>query len=156
MTIRRLPILGFLGFSLLGLAMGTMGCDRLAAVLSQGSPGLESLSKPKVPITQIQDLPKQGVPKPGADPLGFYLEGKVGKQVPLLGTQVYELVDESGKIWVVTSATNLQPGDSLIIQGLVKQQRISIGGKDLGEVYIEEQQQLFRVPVNPTPKTDNT
>ena len=148
MTIRRLSVLGL---GLFALALGTVSCSRLAAVLGQGNPLLEPVSKPKVPITQIQDIPRQS-----ASSAALYLEGKVGKQVPLLGAQVYELVDNSGKIWVVTQATNLQSGDRLIIQGLVKQQTISVGGKDLGEVYIEEQSQLFRVPINPTPKTDNT
>jgi len=36
-----------------------------------------------------------------------------------------------------------------LIQGTVRYQRIPIGGKDLGEVYVEEREQLFHTPVKP-------
>lgn len=75
-----------------------------------------------------------------------YLQGKVIRQAPLIDWRVYQLQDASGTIWVLTNKTEIQPGDQVLIQGKVHYQSIPIAGKDLGEVYIEEQKQLERIP----------
>ena len=71
-----------------------------------------------------------------------YLQGTVGDRVPLLKGQVYQLQDQTGKIWVLSSKRDLQSGDLIRIKGLVRYEAIEIAGQDRGEVYIEEQQQL--------------
>ncbi|MFM7425693.1 MAG: hypothetical protein ACKO7W_11990 [Elainella sp.] len=70
------------------------------------------------------------------------LQGTVGSRAPLLQGQIYELQDETGKIWVLSPKANLQTGTSILIQGQVRYESIEIEGQNLGEAYIEEQQQL--------------
>lgn len=70
------------------------------------------------------------------------LQGTVARQAPLLDAHLYQLQDATGKIWVLSRKPPLQPGQSIRIQGQVRYQPIEIGGQDLGEAYIEEQQQL--------------
>ena len=69
-----------------------------------------------------------------------YLKGKVTSVVPLLKQRAYQLQDSTGTIWVLTTQTGLQPGEQVLIKGDIRYQRILQAGKDLGEVYVEEQQ----------------
>lgn len=71
-----------------------------------------------------------------------YLQGTVGARAPLLKGQVYELQDQTGRIWVLSHMTQLKSGDRVLIKGRVRYQAIDIAGQNLGDVYIEEQQQL--------------
>lgn len=73
-----------------------------------------------------------------------YLRGKAIRQVPLVDWRVYQLQDTTGSIWVLTKNTNLQLGEQILIKGKVRYQSIPIGGKDFGEVYVQEEQQLER------------
>jgi stress response protein SCP2 len=85
-------------------------------------------------ITQIQDL------KPQQDNgTTVYIQGKVEKRVPLLNQYAYQIDDSTGKIWVVTNQTGLGEGDQVVIKGKVRRQSIPLGGKEYGEVYIEEE-----------------
>ncbi len=71
-----------------------------------------------------------------------YLQGKVAHRVPLLELQMYQLQDASGRIWVLTDQKDLQLNDKVLIKGNVRYQSIPLAGKDFGEVYVQEQQQL--------------
>lgn len=71
-----------------------------------------------------------------------YLQGKVTHRVPLLESQMYQLQDASGRIWVLTDQKDLQLNDEVMIKGNVRFQSIPLAGKDFGEVYVQEQQQL--------------
>ena len=78
-----------------------------------------------------------------------YLKGKVESRAPFLGTGAYQLQDNTGNIWVVTKQTVPQPGEEILIKGLVRYKGITfkeLAGKDLGEVYIEEIEQLKTTP----------
>lgn len=75
-----------------------------------------------------------------------YLQGKVTHRVPLLDWQMYQLQDASGKIWVLTNQKDLQLYDKVLIKGNVRYQSIPLAGKDLGEVYVQEQQQIEHTP----------
>jgi hypothetical protein len=70
------------------------------------------------------------------------LQGTVGDRAPLLQGQVYELQDKTGKIWVLSPKANLQTGTAVLIQGEVRYEAIQVEDQNLGEVYIEEQQQM--------------
>ncbi len=70
------------------------------------------------------------------------LRGTVGNRAPLLQGQVYELQDETGKIWVLSPNRDLKTGMPILIQGQVRYEAIEVEGQNLGEVYIEEQQQM--------------
>ena len=75
-----------------------------------------------------------------------YLQGKVVKQVPLVERQVYQLQDSTGIIWVLTNQTNIQQGEQILVEGKLRYESIPLAGKDFGELYIEEQEQLKRIP----------
>lgn len=59
---------------------------------------------------------------------------------------MYQLQDSTGTIWVLTNKADLRLEDQILIQGKVRYHSIPIEGKDFGEVYVEEQQQLERIP----------
>lgn len=137
---------------LLGLMSGLLGCDR--GLQSGNSPNVLlpvlSASARTTPIEQILAQPE------AAHNRTVYLQGQVGHQVPLLEGQAYQLQDATGKIWVVTSSTELIPGDEILIKGVLQYESIPIAGQERGEVYVEEQEQLERttaatsmVPLNP-------
>lgn len=71
-----------------------------------------------------------------------YLQGTVGDRAPLLDGQLYQLKDSTGSIWVLSQTQGLDTGEQIRIRGRVRYQEIEVAGQDLGEVYIEEQQQL--------------
>jgi hypothetical protein len=71
-----------------------------------------------------------------------YLEGTVGDHVPLVEARVYELQDETGSIWVLTTAAEPQSGTQIEIQGIV---RYLGDGDPLTQpelLYIEEETRL--------------
>jgi hypothetical protein len=76
----------------------------------------------------------------------IHLRGKVGAHAPLLGGQVYELTDETGKIWVLTQEKPPNPGDEVVIKGQVRFKSIPLNGKEQGSVYIEQQEQVEHTP----------
>ena len=77
-----------------------------------------------------------------------YLEGKVAHRIPLLDWQMYQLQDPSGKIWVLTEQKDLQLNDKVLIKGNVRYQSIPLAGKDFGEAYVQEQQQIEHTPAS--------
>jgi hypothetical protein len=84
-------------------------------------------------ITPIRDL------TPQKSNVTVYIQGKVEKHAPLLQKHVYQLDDTTGKIWVLTNQDNLRVGSQIVIKGQVRYQSIRLGGKELGESYVEEQ-----------------
>ncbi|BAY23810.1 hypothetical protein NIES2100_36020 [Calothrix sp. NIES-2100] len=67
-----------------------------------------------------------------------YIQGKVERQVPLLKRWAYQIDDSTGKIWVITSQNKLAKGEQVVIKGKIKYQSIPLAGKELGEIYLEE------------------
>ncbi|MCU0569220.1 MAG: hypothetical protein MUF49_21930 [Oculatellaceae cyanobacterium Prado106] len=81
-----------------------------------------------------------------------YLQGTVRDRAPLLDAQVYQLEDATGAIWVLTpNTTRPQVGDRISIKGQVQYESIPVGGLELGEAYIKEQEQLE--PESKTPSS---
>lgn len=68
------------------------------------------------------------------------LEGTIVDQAPLIDAQLYQLQDDTGKIWVLTTDDNLQAGEQVVVRGEVQFESIPIGGSDFGEAYIQEQE----------------
>ena len=88
-------------------------------------------------VTNIHDIKPEGDKE-----TTVYLQGKIADVVPLLERQVYQLQDPTGTIWVLTNQTGLQLEDKVLIKGNLHYQSIPLAGKDFGEVYVEEQEQL--------------
>lgn len=68
-----------------------------------------------------------------------YIQGQVEKQAPLMKQWAYQINDSTGKIWVVTNQKNLAKGAQVVIKGKVRYRTIPLAGKELGEVYLEEE-----------------
>ena len=88
------------------------------------------------------------------------LHGQITQVAPFLQGQSYQLTDETGEIWVVSRSVDLNLSHltnndltnnnlnnsaepkpvSVLVKGLIRYQSIPAGGKDWGEVYLEEQQ----------------
>jgi len=78
-----------------------------------------------------------------------YLRGKVENRAPFVGNAAYQLQDGTGTIWVLTNQALPQLGDEVLLKGEVRYKSITLkelAGKDLGEVYVEEVEQLKRTP----------
>lgn len=78
-----------------------------------------------------------------------YLRGKVENRAPFVGNAAYQLQDGTGTIWVLTNQALPQVGDEVLLKGEVRYKSITLkelAGKDLGEVYVEEMEQLKRTP----------
>lgn len=82
------------------------------------------------------------------------LGGKVQNRVHFLGMGAYQLKDNTGQILVLTKKSIPPLGKELVIKGVIRSQKImlkELPGKDLGEVYIEEQEILTEDTAKPSP-----
>lgn len=104
--------------------------------------GCGSLAQMNMPVTNIADI-RQNYTKYST----IYLKGKVENQAPFLGTGAYQVRDETGSIWVFTTQALPTKGDEILLKGEVQYKSIPLAGQDLGEVYIDELEQVKRLPV---------
>ncbi|MGJ3246873.1 MAG: hypothetical protein ACFE0I_12460 [Elainellaceae cyanobacterium] len=88
----------------------------------------------------------ESIDTPSAAGQTVSLQGTVGDRIPLIDGQVYQLHDDSGSIWVLTSDSQLQSGDRVRILGEVRVQDFPELGPELGQdahdIYIHELDQL--------------
>ncbi len=112
---------------------GVLGVSAIAGVISSPLrlPVLNALNIPSA-IGDVQSAPFWF-------PLPVCVAGTVGDRAPIVGGQLYQLKDSSGSIWIVSSDTSLQPGQSVKMKGTLQFQSIVIDGAEQGEVYIEQQ-----------------
>lgn len=94
-------------------------------------------SRDNVAVTKINQLQKDR----DTDST-VYIRGKVVKQVPFLGTRAYEVQDSTGTILVITKEKFPPQNREVLIKGKVQYKSIPLGGGDLGEVYVKEQERL--------------
>ncbi|MBE9109431.1 hypothetical protein IQ273_08380 [Nodosilinea sp. LEGE 07298] len=94
-------------------------------------PGLASLD-PVTPIAEASQSQGSTV----------YLAGTVERQLPLVSQGLYELVDESGAIWVLSSAAPPAVGTSLTIRATLQYEQILLQGQDIGQYYAAELERL--------------
>jgi cytochrome c-type biogenesis protein CcmE len=74
-----------------------------------------------------------------------YLQGKVLKQAPFLGSGAYQLQDATGSVWIVTNHSLPQPGEQILIQGEIQADKIFIAQQVLSEIYIVELKQVEKL-----------
>jgi hypothetical protein len=82
------------------------------------------------------------------------LGGKVQNRAPFLGMGAYQLKDNTGQILVLTKKSIPPLDKEIVIKGVIRSQKImlkELPGKDLGEVYIEEQEILTEDTAKPIP-----
>ncbi|MEM8806944.1 MAG: hypothetical protein AAGF01_13035 [Cyanobacteria bacterium P01_G01_bin.38] len=66
------------------------------------------------------------------------LEGIIRQRVPLLEGWIYELEDETGRIWVLTEVSEPALDETARVSGTVQYEQILIGDVDIGEYYVQE------------------
>lgn len=119
------------------LGMGLVGCS------NSGSLGIGGLNLGNIGVNsqKIGDL----LNNPSAD-TSVSLQGQVTNRAPLLDINAYKLKDSTGTIWVFTPQTETLPnvGDEVLIKGKLQFQSIPIGGYELGEVYVQQEQLIHR------------
>jgi hypothetical protein len=132
---RRFTHLSVVGLALVAIAScgasvdATVGYalrDRMSRV-----PGLAWLD-PVTPIAAVGQSRRTTV----------YLAGAVERQLPLVGQGLYQLVDDSGAIWVISSGTPPPVGTVLTVRATIQYEQILLRGQDVGEHYAEELERL--------------
>jgi hypothetical protein len=119
--------------TILGFVIGLYSCSNGSQLSLNAFSGTSKIGE----ITQKQDNST------------VYLQGNVEKIAPLLQkSQLYQINDSTGKIWVLSKQTNVKEKSYIKIQGKIRYRSIPLGGKDLGELYIEELQQIEHKPSN--------
>lgn len=112
------------------------------SLLLGGILGCGSFAQVNLPVTNIREIQQNR-----ANYSTIYLKGRVENQAPFLGTGAYQVRDETGSIWVFTTQGLPSKGDEILVKGEVQYKSIPLAGQDLGEVYIEELEQVKRLPV---------
>ncbi|MEB3272187.1 MAG: hypothetical protein ACO4AI_14320 [Prochlorothrix sp.] len=140
--MRILTLSIVLGLSSVSPAL--VGCS-LGSSTAQTSLPLNS----QAPTTPIAMLLAQPMPAVASDLTQgpetgevYTLVGEVQQVVPLVGGQMYELGDSSGRIWVLSEMEVLAVGDRVLLEGVLIYERIPLADREQGEYYVIEQQQL--------------
>lgn len=115
-----------------------------------GCTPLNHLGLAQTPVTPINELTQhQQQPGDSQPEEAIYLQGTVVNNAPFMDNGSYQLQDATGTVWVLTNGTLPKPGDEITIKGQIEYESISIGGQDLGELYIVEVEQLDTQPQTP-------
>ena len=72
----------------------------------------------------------------------IYIKGKVIKIAPLLGNNAYQVQDDTGKIWVVTTKKLPVVGQEIYLKCNIKSQSLSSPNHNLDELYLVELERL--------------
>lgn len=91
--------------------------------------------EPSMEITPIAQLSAQ------TDHLkqSVLVEGVVRDRAPFLNNAAYQLQDESGEIWVLTSNSLPESGQAVTIKAKIKTKSIVISNQEVQEVYLQEE-----------------
>lgn len=134
---RRFTHLSVVGLALVAIAscgatgdatMGYVLRDRISRL-----PGLAWLD-PVIPIAAAGQSHRATV----------YLAGEVDRHLPLVGQGLYQLVDDSGSIWVISAESPPPVGTVLTVRATIQYEQILLRGQDIGEHYAEELERLPR------------
>jgi uncharacterized protein YdeI (BOF family) len=135
-------ILSIVALSMVLLSSGS--CGQAMPPEISNVPFADAIAVDTVPIAQLTSATELTTDVTAAVDMTVHLQGEVVQQVPLLNGRIYQLQDDSGSIWVVSTVTELMPGDQVVIQGIVRYESIPLGAQDFSELYIEEVEQLDR------------
>ena len=111
---------------IISLSINLIGCD----VLTSGNLWH---SKTSIPINAIAENNQNE---------SIYIMGKVIKLAPLLGNNAYQIQDDTGNIWVVTTANLPSVGQNIFIKCNIKSQTLSLINQELDELYLVELERL--------------
>lgn len=108
------------------LSINLIGCDILTSV------NLWHSKKP-ISINAIAQKNKNRI---------IYITGKVIKLAPLLGKNAYQIQDDTGNIWVVTTEKLPYIEQNIYIKCKIKSQSLSLGNQELDDLYLVELERL--------------
>ena len=111
---------------IMSLNLNLVGCDFLASV------NLWNKEKP-IPITAIANQKNH---KP------IYIKGKVIKLAPLLGNNAYQVQDDTGNIWVITTAKLPSVGQNIYSKCNIQFKTLSLENQEIDELYLVELERL--------------
>jgi hypothetical protein len=111
------------------LLLGLIGCGDGARKVDDRQ--VAQSNQPTIAIAEVQ---KNGKPNSTV-----YLKGRIGHQAPLLKGTVYELLDATSSIWIVTQQPVPSQTEEIVIQGIVRYQSIQLNETEQGGFYIEQQ-----------------
>ncbi len=86
-------------------------------------------SEATIPINAIAESPKTE---------SIYIQGQVIKVAPLLGNNAYQIQDDTGKIWVITTGSLPSVGQNILIKCNIESQSLSLVNQELNELYLVE------------------
>ena len=133
----RMPLSFLYGYSIFPYRLGlifilVVGLCSCGILTSRGLNGTNfTIGSNVTPIREIK--PEQD------NKATVYIQGKVEHKAPLIKQWAYQISDSTGKIWVVTNQKNLAEEAQVVIKGKVRYRSIPLAGKELGEVYLEEE-----------------
>ena len=97
---------------------------------------LSSLAGCQAPQVAVEQISAKKIDKV------VYLTGKVVHLAPFVDNAAYQLEDETGKVWVVTTKTPPQKGQKIRIKGRIEYQSLPFAERELGDFYLVEIEQL--------------
>ncbi|AFZ44743.1 nucleic acid binding OB-fold tRNA/helicase-type [Halothece sp. PCC 7418] len=71
-----------------------------------------------------------------------YVQGIVRDRAPLLNQTAYQLQDDTGQIWVITTDSAPESGQTVTIQAKIKSTSIVLHQQRAQELYLQEVQTL--------------
>ena len=66
------------------------------------------------------------------------IAGTIAARVALLEGWLYQVQDETGRVWVLSNSTKPEVGQSATVEGVVRYEAIVVDEIDAGEIYLEE------------------
>ena len=126
--------LALMGLSLVVLGSGAIaGCQSWATSDPSTATPTAATSVPALPTTAIASLQNQA-----GQSTQVVVRGTVGSLVPIVEGTVYELQDETGKVWVLTRQAPPKQGDVVAVVGQVRSKPIAVPGHtQAASIYLE-------------------
>ena len=120
-----------------GLLLG--GCTSPKSTADTELPTTTSLpsAAPKLRLTKQATVPISSVAA-GEGDKKVTISGTVAKRVAILGGWLYQVSDNSGSVWVLTTASDPTVGQVATVEGTIRYEAIAVGEIDAGDVYLEE------------------
>ncbi len=119
-----------------GLLLGGCTSPKSTADTELPTASLPSAA-PKLRLTKQATVPISSVAA-GEGDKKVTISGTVAKRVAILGGWLYQVSDNSGSVWVLTTASNPTLGQVATVEGTIRYEAITVGEIDAGDVYLEE------------------
>lgn len=123
--------------SLSGLLLGGCASPKSTADSELSTTTSLPSATPKLRLTKQATVPISSVAASEGDKK-VTISGTVAKRVAILGGWLYQVSDNSGSVWVLTTASNPTVGQVATVEGTIRYEAIAVGEIDAGDVYLKE------------------